>query len=196
MEELRGPERLMLGQLLWMVLSWTVHHSESPLWDPHAVEELELDLLSHPDPSLGQPTGLLTGFLAATPAPDSHQKVAWACLCVTEWASGEGFRFTAAEFAQAAAVAWKSNTRYACLAAELLHASGQWSKAKHWFRRTLRLAVWNVDRTCEVRARSGLQVIERTLLRADHAEDLRSRAVRDVEQRDVDPAGDPSMQAS
>jgi hypothetical protein len=157
MEEVPGPDGIRLWRLLRMVLLWTVGHSA--LWDTAKLEELERDLLSHPDAALGQPSGLLTGFMASGHCSDRPREVAWACLCVAEWASAKGFRFTAAEFAQAAALAWEANPRYAWLAAELLWASGQLSRAEHWFHRTRRLAVWRADRICEVRALSRLAEI-------------------------------------
>jgi hypothetical protein len=155
--EVGGAEGLSLYRLIDMVLVWTIERGAR--WDAVEVEDFELYLLTHPDPSFGQPCGLLTGLMASAPTTHSEKEVAWACLCIAEWASGKRFRKTAAEFARAAALACTEHPRYACLAAELMHASGELSQAEHWYRRARRLAVWKRDRICEVRASSRLAEI-------------------------------------
>ncbi len=187
LKEVRAGDGVRLWRLLWMVLSWTVEQNDDALWDPGQLEDFERDLLSHPDPALGQPAGLLAGYMAIGASPDP-QGVAWACLCVAEWASGRGFRVTAAEFALTAALAWKSNARYACLAADLLWASGQSSRAEHWFLRTRRLAVWRADRVCESRALSRLAEIARWRSQVEQADDRLSRTLPVSDQQDLDCA--------
>jgi hypothetical protein len=82
--------------------------------------------------------------------------VAWACLCVAEWALGRGAVATALAFAQAAALARPESARLGWLAGRTLRNHGRMREAEWWLRRSVRVAVWTRDREMIARGLTAL----------------------------------------
>lgn len=186
LREVPGPERVTLWELLWTVLAWSLDPSACVEVDRAGLEAREHELLTHPDREMGQPAGLLMSYMASCPNEVRAHEVAWAAVCVAEWASRHGYRSTAAQFAQAAALACGSSARYACITAELFRLAGESARAGHWFRRAARLAVWNADPTCQVRALAGLAGIASSRCCGERAARLRALAARIAKRNDLD----------
>ena len=135
------------------VLSWT-HEPRSFAGSAEWWSTIERELLSLPETEFGQPAGVLAGYLCR-PGEMDRKGVASACLAVSDWALGRGFRGTAAAFARVAALAWVRNPRFACVAGGILLACGEPGEAEWWYARAHRLAVWTRDRVATVRALIG-----------------------------------------
>jgi hypothetical protein len=75
----------------------------------------------------------------AQPAGPQRERLAWACLCVTEWALEAGAVSTGLAYAEAAARAWPEQGRYAWTAGRLLHAYGWNAAGDEWLRQAARV---------------------------------------------------------
>lgn len=108
--------------------------------DPGAMAEWERELLLGSwDPGARLPLAVLARELAEADGPEP-ERVAWACLCVTEWALESGAVAAGLAFAEAAARAWPDQGRYAWAAGRLLRAHGREEEAETWLRRAAQLA--------------------------------------------------------
>jgi len=108
--------------------------------DPGAMAEWERELLLGSwDPGARLPLAVLARELAEPDGPEP-ERVAWACLCVTEWALESGAVAAGLAFAEAAARAWPDQGRYAWAAGRLLRAHGREEEAETWLRRAAQLA--------------------------------------------------------
>lgn len=96
-------------------------------------------LLGEWDPGARLPLAVLARELT-DPAGAERERVAWACLCVTEWALESGAVTPGLAFAEAAARAWPDQGRYAWAAGRLLRAHGREADAETWLRRAAQLA--------------------------------------------------------
>lgn len=187
-EEVSGADGVILWNLLRAVLSWSAGpHAENGRCaaEPKALERMEHELLSRGADPLGAPGGLLAGYMAR---PDVHRKddVAWACICICEWALEQRFGRTGAGFAVAAAVAAPRNARYACVAAHLVRRHRRLPEAEHWFRRAHRVATWTDDWACQVQALIGWADVLGTLGSGRRAVQLCRRAIRIAARRGLD----------
>ena len=107
---------------------------------PGEMEEWERELLLGSwDPGARLPLAVLARELA-DPAGPGREQVAWACLCVTEWALESGAVAAGLAFAEAAARAWPEQGRYAWTAGCLMRAHGREEAAELWLRRAAQLA--------------------------------------------------------
>lgn len=79
------------------------------------------------------------------PAEADPERLALACMALCEWALDGGFDGTALALAEASALVWPDNPRYAWAVAMLYRRRGRTHEAEQWFRRTSRVAVWNRD---------------------------------------------------
>ena len=94
-------------------------------------------LLGGWDAGVRLPLAVLARELAVGP---QRERVAWACLCVTEWALETGAVSAGLAYAEAAARAWPEQGRYAWAAGRLLRAHG-WNEAgESWLRRAARVS--------------------------------------------------------
>jgi hypothetical protein len=136
------------------VLRWVEHGTRAfPAGELDAWER-EL-LLGGWDPGARLPLAVLARELARPDGPD-RERVAWACLCVTEWALETGAVATGLAFAEAAARAWPEQGRYAWAAGQLLRAHGDRHGADLWLRRAARAAERAGDWEGQARSRAGL----------------------------------------
>lgn len=150
LSEMSGGDAILLWQLLRVVLSWSVDRDSACQTYAKQLERIEQDLLSRGTDSLSAPAALLARLMGH-PNGEGHEQVAWACLCISDWALDRGFRTTGIEFARAAGLAWPRNPRYAWVVAQLLHSNGRNDQAHQWFRRAHRVAIWTDDWTCQVK---------------------------------------------
>lgn len=115
------------------VLRWVEHGPRA--FAPGDLDAWERELLLGDwDPGARLPLAVLARELARPEGPD-RERVAWACLCVTEWALDTGAVTTGLAFAEAAARAWPEQGRYAWAAGRLLRAHGQAGAGEAWLRR-------------------------------------------------------------
>jgi len=146
------------GSHLWVlfrvVLGWTARQDDKCHGDVQALIRLEREMLERGADPFAAPCGLLAGYMAH-PCAARKEEVAWACICLAEWAQEEGFAGIAEGFSKLSAYAWPRNARYAVLAAHVLFVSGKTREAESWFTRAHKVAIWTDDWTCQVRALLG-----------------------------------------
>ncbi|HEU4560178.1 MAG TPA: hypothetical protein VFS20_20170 [Longimicrobium sp.] len=166
-----------LLQLYRAVLAWSAHPENSPAFDRGALERTEYALLSRGPDALASPAGLLAGYMARAETA-TQREVAWACICIADWATERGARGTALRFTEAAALAWPRHARYAWLVARLLKARGDLRAAETWFRRSHRLAVWTDDWEAQASTLAGLGNLSYTIGNYPRADARLTRALR------------------
>lgn len=79
------------------------------------------------------------------PGETTPEQMAWACLCVADWALGRGIVETSLAFARAAALARPESAGLAWTAGKMLRNRGRLREAEWWLRRAIRVAVWTRD---------------------------------------------------
>lgn len=145
--ELAPEVALPVWQTLRSVLMWA---GEEPalrgdLFEPCAMADWEAELLQESwEPDVRCPLAVLVGELARS-ADASAETIARACLCVTDWALERGHVATALAFAEAAALAWPQQPRYAWITGRLLRAEGRLREAEQWFKRAASLGSTAAD---------------------------------------------------
>src|SRR2546423_1481926 len=143
--EVPAEHRPTLFKLLRAVLAWSRDPARAAeTLDAGALGRLEGELLACGPGPLASPLALLAGYLGHGRDAEPRQ-VAWACVCVADWAIERQARKTALLFTQAAALAWPRHARYAWLAARLLRAYGHPRESEAWYRRAYRVAAWTDD---------------------------------------------------
>ena len=130
-------------RILRAVLAWSFNPADAAL-DTAALARLEEQALARPDDPLWSPLAVLAAQLARGPAAE-RRELALACAAVADWALAEGAERTGLAFAEAAALAWPRNSRFAWLAGRLLRSRGRMKDAERWLRRAHRVSVWTDD---------------------------------------------------
>lgn len=113
-------------------------------------------LLGSWDPGARLPLAVVARELAE-PGGGGGERVAWACLCVTEWALERGAVAAGLAFAEAAAHAWPEQGRYAWTVGCLMRAHGREDAAESWLRRAAELAERAGDREGHARSLAELE---------------------------------------
>jgi tetratricopeptide (TPR) repeat protein len=145
--ELPAEVALPAWQTLRSVLSWAAAEPgwRHELFDPAAMEEWEIELLQADwEPDLRLPLAVIVGLLVS-PEDAPPERMARACLCVTDWALEHGAVSTGLAFAEAAALSWPDQPRYAYTCGRLLRTHGRTREAEEWMRRVVRVARLNGD---------------------------------------------------
>jgi len=93
--ELGDCNSATLLEILRAVLAWSAHPEHSPALDRAALERTEYALLLRGPDAFASPAGLLAGYMA-NPETACPREVAWACVCISDWASARGARDVAA----------------------------------------------------------------------------------------------------
>ncbi len=157
LEELPRALAMPALQLLRAVLAWSRDPAETAAaLDSAAVGALERRLLDRPRPEAPwTPLAVLAGAMAdpLTARPD---QVSLACLAVSDWAIDAGHEHTALAYAEAAALAWPANARYAWVAGRMMRSHGRMKEAERWLRRAHRVAVWTDDWETQARSLNSL----------------------------------------
>ena len=156
--ELPDAFALTVWQTLRSVLAWAGGEPglRGDLFEARAMAEWEVELLRGEwEEALRLPLAVIVGALGE--ADDaSAERLARACFCVSEWALDHGASSTALAFAEAAALCWSENPRYAYTAGRLLRAYGRSREAEEWMRRTVRVALSVGDGNTHSLALNGL----------------------------------------
>lgn len=149
--ELPTAFALPVWQALRCVLRWAAAApgSRAALFEAEAMVAWEVELLEGSwDEDARLPVAVIAGALADPERADA-ERMARACLCVSDWALGRGAVSTGLAFAEAAALAWPEQPRYAYTAGRLLRAHGRPREAEAWMRRVVRvgrmLGDWNAQ---------------------------------------------------
>jgi tetratricopeptide (TPR) repeat protein len=154
LHEVPGEFALHVFQALRMVFAWAAGPRVSgAVFDFTDLAAWEADVLgvSGVDEALWAPVAVIAGEVAR-PAELDVQRLAHACLAVTEWALDAEAHGTALLFAEAAAVVWPSNARISWLTGKLYRQRLQLGRAEMWLRRASRVAVWTADWELQARA--------------------------------------------
>lgn len=187
LDEIREREGCILWRLYRTVLAWSAPSASGDPGsaDPAELERLEFELLSRVDP-FGSAAGLLAGYMAR-PDTAASKHVAWACMCLAEWAADRGARESVLVVSEAAALSWPRHARYAWVVACMYRAALRPGLATHWFVRAYRVAVWTRDWEAQVQCLRGLAgLTENTSV----ARSFRARALRVAHRR-----GLPALEA-
>lgn len=140
--ELAPDVALSVWQTLRSVLMWAAEEpaARGDLFEPCAMAEWELELLEATwDPDVRFPLAVLVGELG-DPMRAQPERLARACLCVTDWALARNAVSTALGYAEAAALCWPDHPRYAWMVGRLMRTHGRLREAEQWIKRTVRVA--------------------------------------------------------
>lgn len=130
-----------------LVLAWAAGPEVSgAVFDAEDLEGWESQVLqsSGIDEALWAPVAVIAGEVAR-PAEVDPERLAHACLAVTDWALGCRAEGTALAFAGAAAAVWPTNARIAWIVGRIHRDRGHFGPAETWLRRASRIAVQGGD---------------------------------------------------
>lgn len=159
--ELPPEVALPAWQALRSVLMWAAEEpgQRSDLFEPCAMADWERELLEADwEPDLRVPLAVLIGELSR-PSQAAPDAIAHACLCVADWALENNGVATALAFAEAAALAWPQNPRYAWMAGRLLRTHGRLREAEQWLKRAARAAASDRDPDAHSLALNSLGIV-------------------------------------
>jgi tetratricopeptide (TPR) repeat protein len=171
---------LHVFQALRLVFAWAAGPQVSgAVFDFTDLHGWEADVLgaSGTDEALWAPVAVVAGELAR-PAELDVERLAHACLAVTDWALGSEAHGTALLFAEAAAVVWPNNARIAWIAGKLYREQVELVRAEMWLRRASRVAVWTGDWELQARSKISLGNLYVHLGDLDGARELLASALR------------------
>jgi tetratricopeptide (TPR) repeat protein len=146
LEEVAPAVALVLLKALRLVNAWSrgpdavgdlVRCKQMSSWEEDV-------LLAGIDEQLRAPVAMIASALKKPGRADANA-VARCCFAITEWALGQGAEGTALHFAEAAALAWPENARYAWVTGRMLRNASRFSEAESWLKRAARVAVWRDD---------------------------------------------------
>jgi tetratricopeptide (TPR) repeat protein len=154
------PEAFALHvfRALRLAFAWAAGPEVSgALFNAEDLEGWEADVLRTAgiDEALWAPVSVIAGELAR-PAEVDAERLAHACLAVTDWALGCDAHGTAILFAEAAAAVWPTNARIAWIVGKLHRERLQLGRAESWLRRASRIAVWTGDWELQAQAINSL----------------------------------------
>jgi tetratricopeptide (TPR) repeat protein len=146
LEEVAPAVALVLLKTLRLVNAWSrgpdavgdlVRCKQMSTWEEDV-------LLCGVDEQLRPPVAVIASALKKPGRADANA-LARCCFAITEWALEQGAESTALHFAEAAALAWPENARYAWVTGRMLRNAGRFSDAESWLKRAARVAVWRDD---------------------------------------------------
>lgn len=156
-----GPaDAALLWRVLRLVLGYARGDYDIAWFDADRLRNWEEDLLRGvSDARFRSPCAVIVGELAHPDHADM-QCVAHACWCIVEWAlDGDRSLTTALAFAEAAALSWPLNARYALAAGRLFRRNGKVREGETWLSRSRRLAAHHADNECLVLSTSSLGML-------------------------------------
>lgn len=154
LRELPGDAALRVVEALRMVHAIRDVERTGPLftrdavwaWEARRMRDLARTAMEAPDAELALEDGLAEiARLIADPDGLDRRKLSWACLMVLECALAEGWRETAAAFAEAAAIACPYAPYPAYIIGKLHRRYGNYREAEAWLKRGARVARWAED---------------------------------------------------
>lgn len=149
---------LHVFQAVRLVFDWAAGPDASgAVFDAANLDAWEADVLRVRgiDEALWAPVSVIVGQLAR-PAEVEPERLAHACLAVTDWAIGCDAHGTALLFCEAAAVVWPNNARIAWITGKLYRERLELGRAETWLRRASRIAVWTGDWEMQAQAINSL----------------------------------------
>ncbi|HEU0015483.1 MAG TPA: hypothetical protein VFQ45_17465 [Longimicrobium sp.] len=159
LSELPGPAGREVWRVLRLVLDFAAGQHAVEWFDAAYLDAWEEHILRGPlEAPLRLPLGVIVGELTA-PHEAERPLLGHGCWCVADWASGR-YEETALAFAEAAALCWPENGRYAMVAGRLFRKAGRLREAELWLRRARRLAVWHEDWEAAVLSTSSMGMLE------------------------------------
>ncbi|HEX2206475.1 MAG TPA: hypothetical protein VHG93_02275 [Longimicrobium sp.] len=155
-----APESFALHVLraVQLVFAWAAGPDASgAVFDAEDLDAWEVSVLRtrDVDEALWAPVSVIAGELAR-PSEVDPERLAHACLAVSDWALGCDAHGTAVLFAEAAAVVWPNNARLAWIVGKLHREQHQFGRAETWLRRASRVAVWTGDWELQAQAINSL----------------------------------------
>ncbi|HEX2081156.1 MAG TPA: tetratricopeptide repeat protein [Longimicrobium sp.] len=158
--DLSATDAVLLWRVLRLVLSYARGEYDRAWFDADRLQCWEEDLLrGGADARFRSPCAVIVGELVDPDRADM-EVVARACWCVAEWAlDGDRSLTTALAFAEAAALSWPSNARYALAAGRLLRRNGRPREGETWLNRSRRLAAHHADHECVALSTSSLGML-------------------------------------
>lgn len=144
--EVPEPYALHVLKALRLVLAWSAEpDTHAPLLRRAQMNRWEATVLALPQrDGLWEPLVILAGQLKR-PAGARADTICQSCLALADWATGAGAIETALLFAEAAALAWPENARFAWVTGRLFRTHGRYRHSEYWLRRAARVAVWSDD---------------------------------------------------
>ncbi|HEX8359321.1 MAG TPA: tetratricopeptide repeat protein [Longimicrobium sp.] len=148
LEEVPPERALLVLRTLRLVHAWARGPDVSAaLMRREALDAWEAEVIADPfdgADGLWAPLAVLAGELRRRELADTAV-IAKACLAASDWALGARAERTALLFAEAAALAWPGNARYAWLVGRLARNQSRFREAELWLRRAARVAAWAGD---------------------------------------------------
>jgi tetratricopeptide (TPR) repeat protein len=148
LSEVPAERALLVLRTLRLVHAWTRGPgATAALFRREALDAWEAEVIADPfdgADGLWAPLAVIAGELRQPERADSAV-IAKACLAASDWALGARAERTALLFAEAAALAWPGNARYAWLAGKLARNQSRGREAELWLRRAARVAAWAGD---------------------------------------------------
>lgn len=146
--EVPAEHALLVLRTLRLVHAWTRSpEATAALFRREALDAWEAEVIADPfdgADGLWAPLAVIAGELRRPERADAAV-IAQACLAASDWALGARAERTALLFAEAAALAWPGNARYAWLVGKLARNQSRLREAELWLRRAARLAAWAGD---------------------------------------------------
>lgn len=157
LDELAPAVALILLKTLRLVNAWSRGHERAgDFLGCKQMERWEEDvLLSGVDEQLWAPVAVIASAMR-TPARADSRQIATCCFAITGWVLERGAEGTALHFAEAAALAWPENARYAWVTGRMLRNAARYSEAESWLRRAARVATWRDDHEAQDLALNSL----------------------------------------
>ncbi|HEX6370411.1 MAG TPA: hypothetical protein VF006_15930 [Longimicrobium sp.] len=149
---------LHLFRALRLVLAWAAGPDVSgAMFDGEDLDGWEHDVLCAGgiDEALWAPVAVIASEVAR-PAEVDPERLAHACLAVTDWALECDAHGTAILFAEAAAAVWPTNARIAWVVGKLHRERMHFGRAESWLRRAGRVAAWTGDWELQAQAVNSL----------------------------------------
>lgn len=158
--DLPAADAVVLWRVLRLVLSYARGDYDGAWFDAGRLRSWERELLlGAGDVRFRSPCAVIVDELV-DPDHADMECVAHACWCIVDWAiDGDRSVSTALAFAEAAALTWPVNPRYALAAGRLFRRNGKPREGEAWLNRSRRLAAHHSDHECLVLSTSSLGML-------------------------------------
>lgn len=185
--ELPDAFALPVWQTLRSVLAWAGGEPgmRGDLFEAQAMAEWEEELLRGEwEEALRLPLAVIVGAMVEAERA-SPELLARSCMCVTEWALSRGAVTTGLAFAEAAALTWPEQPRYAYMVGRLLRKHERVPEAEQWMRRVVRVAGSIGDRDAETLGLNSLGNVHFQAGRYNDAIRVQKQALRKARKYDL-----------
>jgi tetratricopeptide (TPR) repeat protein len=158
--DLPAADAALLWRVLRLVLSYARGEYDRAWFDADLLRCWEEELLlGASDARFRSPCAVIVDELVKPDHADM-ERVAHGCWCIVDWAlDGDRSIATALAFAEAAALSWPLNPRYALAAGRLFRRNGKPREGETWLNRSRRLAAYHSDHECLALSTSSLGML-------------------------------------